>query len=74
MACGSANGKMLVHLQAESFIKAANPEYREVYDTQRERTFDLHGEGWTKGHHHNSALRVVGKTWLKDLWEVAQWA
>lgn len=43
--------------------------YRDVYDEARERYVDR--PEWTLGHQHNAALRLVGKTILRDLWVVA---
>lgn len=44
--------------------------YRDVYDLRRLETADR--EGWTDGHRHADALRIVGKAILRDLWLVAQ--
>src|SRR5665647_3893005 len=58
---------MLVHLIAESIVKARGP-LRQVYDDRRYATAD---RDWTPMHKHNDALRLLGKAFLKDLWLAA---
>ncbi len=65
-ATGNPVAKMLVHLLAEACMKAGGP-YRDAYDLRRAATALAHFD-WTKGHSHNDALRIIGKTILKDLW------
>ena len=67
-ALGSPRAKMLVHLLAEAQVKSRGA-YRSVYDERRLATA---GRGWTPMHSHNDALRIVGKTTLKDLWLVSE--
>lgn len=43
--------------------------YRRVYDARKETTGD---RGWTDGHRHADALRIVSKEILRDLWTAAQ--
>jgi hypothetical protein len=61
---GKPRGKMLVHLMAESCLKAGS--YREIYDETKAKY--LAREGFTKGHAHNCALRRMGKELLRGLW------
>ena len=63
-AMGNPRAKMIVHLIAESVVKARGP-HRVYYDERRLATVD---RGWTPGHSHNDALRILGKAILKDLW------
>lgn len=60
---GNPRAKSLVWLIATSMLKLGN---REIYDARREKTKD---RGWTPGHEHADALRIVGKEFLKRLWE-----
>lgn len=69
-ACGNPRAKMIVHLMAESCLKAkARSPYGPVYDEARVRYED---RDWTALHRHNAALRLVGKEILRDLWSVAR--
>lgn len=43
--------------------------YRDTYDNRRQVTAD---RDWTDGHRHADALRITGKTILRDLWVVAR--
>lgn len=43
--------------------------YRRVYDARKASTVD---RGWTDGHRHADALRIVGKEILRDLWTTAR--
>lgn len=52
---------------AEAMLKAGN---REVYDSAREAVADR--EGWTDGHKHRHALRIVGKRFLQDLYDASK--
>lgn len=63
-ATGNPRAKMVVHLIAESVVKARGP-HRVFYDERRMDTVD---RGWTPMHSHNDALRILGKAILKDLW------
>lgn len=48
--------------------------YRDVYDLARLTYADrveADGKPWSLGHQHNAALRLVGKSILRDLWEVS---
>jgi hypothetical protein len=77
---GKTRAKSIVHLISEGLIKAANPEYRAVYDAARanvaEKTHESPcaqcrakaGDPWRPGHQHAHALRLVGKAFLRDLW------
>jgi len=84
LALGSPQAKKIVHLLAETAMKCAgtppvrmSPDarrlrgrrrspYRDVYETARARYAER--EGWTLGHQHAAALRLVGKEILRDLW------
>lgn len=83
-ALGNPDAKMIVHLIAESTMKAGGP-YREVYDKRkannegREHATEcvrcgpsgspaLVGSPWSDAHRHADALRIVGKEILRDLW------
>lgn len=66
-AMGNPRAKMIVHLIAESVVKARGP-HRVFYDERRLATVDRE---WTPGHSHNDALRILGKAFLKDLWLAA---
>lgn len=77
----SSDARVRVRMIAESCLKAGGP-YADVYRARKEHTADrLHeslcpqcvgssqpGEPWRDGHRHSDALRVLGKTVLKDLW------
>jgi len=67
LSLGSPRAKMLVHLIAESIVKARGP-LRQVYDDRRYATAD---RDWTPMHKHNDALRLLGKAFLKELWLAA---
>lgn len=43
--------------------------YRDIYDSARVEYATR--EGWTPGHQHSAALRLVGKNILRDLWIAA---
>lgn len=84
-AMGSPKAKMLVRLIAEACMKQTRSPYRDVYDTARAKYADrvhdtdcpqclkdgVPGGPWRPGHQHAAALRLVGKTILKDLWVAA---
>lgn len=53
----------------EALIQPDRYRYRHVYDARRAVTQDR--EGWTPGHQHADALRIVGKEILRDLWLAA---
>ena len=65
------------HLETDAAIGASSPipharrrsPYRDVYDDAR--TEYATREGWTPGHQHSAALRLVGKHILRDLWIAA---
>lgn len=59
---GNPSAKKRVFLIAESMLKTGN---RALYDVRREATKD---RGWTLGHAHADALRIVGKRFLIELW------
>ncbi len=68
---GSPRAKMIVHLMAESCLKAkARSPYGPVYDFARAK-YEAR-DGWTPMHQHNAALRLVGKEILRDLWTAAR--
>lgn len=58
-----------VWLIADCAIKHRESPYRAVYDRERAKWAD---RDTTDLHKHNHALRVVGKTFLKDLWREAR--
>lgn len=66
-ACGVPLIKARLRLIAESFIKAKNEHYREVYDQERARIDKLHPD-WSKGHSQNCGYRKICKEFLRDLW------
>jgi hypothetical protein len=45
----------------------ANGAYRHVYDRRKEATED---RGWTNGHRHMDALRIMAKEIVRDAWRV----
>lgn len=47
----------------DCFIKARTPEYREVYDREKEKQLEL---GIERGHAHNRAIRKTAKRFLRD--------
>lgn len=53
---------------AEAIEEPDKYRYRNIYDTRKAATAD---RGWTDGHRHNDALRIVGKEILRDLWLAA---
>lgn len=65
---GNPRAKTIVWLLACAQLKSSGP-YRAVYDDARANYQDR--EGWTPGHQHNAAIRLVGKEMLRDLWVVA---
>lgn len=67
-ALGNPRAKTIVWLLACAQLKSSGP-YRTVYDDARATYQDR--EGWTPGHQHNAALRMVGKEMLRDLWVAA---
>ena len=87
LALGSPQAKKLTWLLAVACIKqvGTGPDrtgcddqlgvvrrrspYRDVYDARRIATDD---RDWTDGHKHADALRITGKTILRDLWRVAR--
>jgi len=46
-------------------------QYRAVYERARVEYWEHPRDGWTDGHQHNSALRLVAKEILRDLWVAA---
>lgn len=46
-------------------------EYGQIYLDRRAHTDETHPE-WTKAHHYNDAMRVMGKQLLKHLWQAAR--
>jgi hypothetical protein len=68
--CGNPKAKMIVHLMAESCLKAkARSPFGPVYDAAR---VEYESRDWSPLHRHNAALRLVGKEILRDLWVVAR--
>lgn len=67
---GDPVAKRTVHLMAEACVKVGKGRYNKFYYNRKEYYKDKHPE-WNPGHHHNAALRVVGKAILRDLWRVA---
>lgn len=63
----NANAKMRTFLITLSCIKQLKSPYRAIYDARRLRTSETHPD-WTLGHSHNDALRVMGKSILRELW------
>lgn len=49
---------------------AADRRYRSIYDEARVKYADR--DGWTPGHQHAAALRLVGKEILRDLWVASE--
>lgn len=80
LAFGKPMLKSRMRLIAESFIKANNPTYRAIYDTERTKVESRRhekpcppchakeGDPWKKGHQHAHALRIIAKRFLLDLW------
>lgn len=69
LALGSPTCKMLVRLIAVACTMQKGKDdawLRRVYEERREETFER--EGWTNGHKHDDALRIVGKEFLRELW------
>lgn len=64
-ALGRPWAKRTLRLLAESQLKSNGP-YRALYDTERAKAT---AKGWTDGHGHNHALRVVAKRILRGLYE-----
>lgn len=72
--------KCRMRLIAECLIKANNPTYRAIYDSEKVKVSTRNhadkcpqckakaGDPWRKGHQHAHALRVVAKRFLLDLW------
>lgn len=65
---GNPRAKMILHLLAESCMKHTTSPYRPIYEKAR-LEYETR-EGWTKGHQHAAALRLLGKEILRDLWTV----
>jgi len=68
-ALGNPQAKLATYLLAEACMKSTASPYRQVYVDARERYATR--DGWTPGHQHAAALRLTGKTILKDLWVIA---
>lgn len=66
---GNPRAKMILHLLAESCMKHTTSPYRPIYEKAR-LEYETR-EGWTKGHQHAAALRLLGKEILRDLWTVS---
>lgn len=87
MANGSPHAKMIVHLMAESCVKTKGNYrdlYDAIRLSVEDKVHSVEcvrcgpsgkpaqpGSPWSKGHQHNHALRVLGKTILRDLWVAA---
>jgi hypothetical protein len=67
-ALGSSDAKSIVWNIACGVIKANKGTYRDTYDAARAKYAER--PDWTPGHQHAAAIRLVGKTILKDLWRV----
>lgn len=67
LAAGKPLLKSRIRLIAESMLKAGN---REGYDAHRTNVAGR--EDWTDGHKHAHALRVVGKEFLRDLYNESE--
>jgi hypothetical protein len=84
MGLGNPRAKMVAHLIAENAIKEpgrkvdllraggqqpgdATWPYRRLYEETRVRYWIDHTE-WPEGHQHNSAIHLVAKEILRDLW------
>jgi hypothetical protein len=63
----NAKAKMRAYLIAESCLKQKGSPYEIAYRERRAHTEAVHPD-WTKGRHHNDALRIASKEILKDLW------
>lgn len=63
----NAKAKMRAFLIAESCLKQKGSPYEIVYRSRRAHTEAVHPD-WTKGRHHNDALRIASKEILKDMW------
>jgi len=66
MAAGSPHLRSLLHVIAEGCMKNRQSPYRVVYENRRLVTATR--DGWTAGHQHADALRIVAKEILRDLW------
>lgn len=62
LACGNPRARKQLWLIATRMLMSGN---RDTYDARRAATADRE---WTDGHKHNDALRIVAKTFVKDLW------
>lgn len=62
--------RALMYVLAENLMKLNKGEYRELYDAQKATKLEA---GWTKGHAHNHALRLVAKRLLRNLWRAWRW-
>lgn len=73
LAGGNANARKAVWMIAYLTMLSRDSDYRPVYDLRRAVTVDRVADGkpWTKRHAHNDALRIVAKTFLRDLWLAA---
>lgn len=68
LALGNPRLKMRVLFGvAEGMLKAGN---RSVYDEAKAAVSDR--EGWTDGHKHRHALRIVGKRFLQELYDASK--
>lgn len=67
LACGNPRARKQLWLIATRMLMSGN---RDVYDSRRSATADR--EGWTDGHKHNDALRIVAKEFVKQLWIAAR--
>lgn len=69
MKCGGTAADDHAVPSSVSRPSRARSPYRDTYEQARERYADR--EGWTPGHQHAAALRLVGKEILRDLWLAA---
>lgn len=63
----NSKAKMRAYLISESCLKQKGSPYEVAYRARRAHTEAVHPD-WTKGRHHNDALRISSKQILKDMW------
>lgn len=65
----SPQRRKLMYLIADSLVKGnRGGEYKAFYDAEKARRLER-GDGVTKKHAHNHALRLLAKRYLRDLWK-----
>lgn len=66
---GSPQCKMIVHEHiAVNIIRTKGPLAPVYYRTKQDKL----DQGWTKGHAHNHGIRMVGKEFLRELYNVSR--